>query len=134
MSALPQPKTDPRLARQRAKRTASERLRQHRSRRNPVFVARATEAATVLGINVVLIGGCLFTLSSMLPQQLTQQAKLREIRGEVSQTSEHVDQLKQSHDRSLIPEMSRRISEEQGYLIRKNKRNLVWLKPTDSKN
>jgi len=99
-------------------------------RKNPKFVARTTETATILGVNVLLIGTCLYTLGNMLPHQLTQEAKLQEIKGEVSRTSARIEQLKQSHERSLIPEESRRISEEQGHLIRKNKRNLVWVKPT----
>ncbi|WP_299404526.1 hypothetical protein [Acaryochloris sp. IP29b_bin.148] len=126
MSALSQPKPVPRSTRKPARRVASQR----RPRKHPKFAARATETAIVLGVNVVLIGTCLHTLGNMLPQQLTQQAKLQEIKGEVSRTTAHIEQLKQTHQRSLDPEVSRRISEEQGHLIRKNKRNLVWIKPT----
>lgn len=127
MSALSQPKSAPHHRRSTAQRT----VRKHRPRKNPRFLARTTETATVLGVNVILIGTCLYTLSNMLPHQLTQQAKLQEIKGEVSRTTEHIEQLKQAHKRSLTPEVSRRISEEQGHLIRKNKRNLVWIKPTE---
>jgi|GEM_PF-3359454 len=127
MSALSQPKSAPRHLRSTAQRAA----RKHRPRKNPKFFARTTETATVLGVNVILIGTCLYTLSHMLPHQLTQQAKLQEIKGEVSRTTEQIEQLKRAHERSLTPEVSRRISEEQGHLIRKNKRNLVWIKPTE---
>lgn len=127
MSALSQPKSDPRPPRKMIQRSARKR----RPRRHPKFIACTTEAATVLGVNVLLIGTCLHTLGNMLPHQLTQEAKLQEIKGEVSRTSAQIEQLKQSHERSLIPEVSRRISEEQGHLIRKNKRNLVWIKPTE---
>lgn len=132
MSALSQPKVDPRSARKRSTKTAKRRLRQPHARRNATFMTRATEATTILGVNVVLIGTCLYTLGNMLPHQLTQQAKLEEIKGEVHRTTEHVNQLKESHKRSLTPSASRRISEEQGYLIGKNKRNLVWLKPSQT--
>ncbi|WP_299491823.1 hypothetical protein [Acaryochloris sp. IP29b_bin.137] len=125
MNALTQPKSAPRPLRTSHRRKARTR----RSRNKPMFMARATEAATVLGVNLVLIGACLSTLGNMLPHQLTQEAKLQEIKGEVSRTSNHIEQLKQAHQRSLIPEVSRRISEDQGHLIRTNKRNLVWLRP-----
>lgn len=127
MSALSQPQPAPRPTRTTARRAANKR----RLRNHPRFVARTTETAMVLGINVILIGTCLYTLGNMLPQQLTQQAKLQEIKGEVTRTTARIEQLKQAHTRSLIPEVSRRISEEQGHLIRKNKRSLVWIKPTE---
>ncbi|KAI9135350.1 hypothetical protein ON05_020355 [Acaryochloris sp. CCMEE 5410] len=124
MSALSQPKSSP--TRKMKQRSARKR----HPRRRPKFVARTTETATVLGINVLLIGSCLYTLGNMLPHQLTQEAKLQEIKGEVSRTSAHIEALKHSHEQSMVPEVSRRMSEEQGHLIRKNKRNLVWIKPT----
>jgi hypothetical protein len=129
MSASSQPKSVPHPSRKSAKRAARKRLRQRHSRQHAKFTARATETATVLGVNVMLIGFCLYTLGNMLPHQLTQQAKLQEIKGEVNRTAENVRQLKHSYDRSLTPEASHRIAEEQGHLIAKNKRNLVWMKP-----
>lgn len=125
MSALTQPKSAPR-PRSKSHRRKARKLQ---SRSQPLFVARATETATVLGVNLALIGTCLYTLGNLLPHQLTQEAKLQEIKGEVSRTTNHIEQLKQDHQRSLIPEVSRRMSEEQGHLIRTNKRNLVWIKP-----
>ncbi|WP_235107147.1 MULTISPECIES: hypothetical protein [Acaryochloris] len=126
MSALSQPKPDPRPTRKMKQRSARKR----HPRKSSKFAARTTETATILGVNVLLIGTCLYTLSNMLPHQLTQEAKLQEIKGEVSRTSAQVEALKHSHEQSLVPEVSRRMSEEHGHLIRKNKRNLVWIKPT----
>lgn len=128
MSALPQPKSAPRSPRKSHQRKA----RKLHPRNQPKFVVRATETATVLGVNLALIGTCLYTLGNMLPHQLTQEAKLQEIKGEVNRTTHQIEQLKEAHERSLIPEVSRRISEDQGHLIRSNKRNIVWIKPKPS--
>ncbi|NJK30209.1 MAG: hypothetical protein HC790_08650 [Acaryochloridaceae cyanobacterium CSU_3_4] len=134
MSALPQAKPIPRPLLKGAEQTARKRLHRRYSRQHAKFTARATETATVLGVNAMLIGACLYTLGNMLPHQLTQQAKLQEIKGEVNRTAEHVQELKHSYDRSLTPEASRRIAEEQGHLIAKNKRNVVWIQPESTQH
>lgn len=126
MSALPRPKSA-----SRPPRPLRRKARKRPAHPKPIFLARAIETTAVLGINITLIGTCLYTVGNMLPHQLTQEAKLQEMKGEIDRTANHIEQLKQSHQQSLTPKVSRQIAEEQGHLIRKNKRNLVWIKPND---
>lgn len=113
---------------QRPSRATKLRSRHYSSRKRNHNRALALEATTVLGFNALLIGVGLYTLTQLVPHQLTQQAKLREMHLEVNRVSDHIHQLEQSYARSLTASGTARVVEEQGHLIHHKKKDIVWVK------
>jgi Pyruvate/2-oxoacid:ferredoxin oxidoreductase gamma subunit len=111
-----------RLARQRQLAQKNQnRFKEERSTSTPValdYKARVWESGLILGMNVVLIGTALVTLANLLPNQLTQRAKLKEISREESQVAQNLQALQQTYQRSQSPETAQRIAQEQGSLMR----------------
>ena len=133
MSALPNSIPAPRdrrsksqtdqLARRRQQAKKNQNRFQERSVSTPVvndYKARIWESGLILGMNVLLIGTALVTLANLVPNQLTQQAKLKEISREESQVAQNLQELQQSYQRSQSPETAQRIAQEQGSLMRAN--------------
>jgi hypothetical protein len=132
MSALPNPTPAPRrrsksqsdqLARRRQLAQKNQN-RFEKERPTPVaandYVARIWESGLILGMNVVLIGTALVTLANLVPNQMTQRAKLKEISREESQVAQNLQELQQTYQRSQSPETAQRIAQEQGSLMRAN--------------
>ncbi|NJK42027.1 MAG: hypothetical protein HC934_13170 [Acaryochloridaceae cyanobacterium SU_2_1] len=126
MNALSEPKIETQRPLKQRRKSVSRNRRHQRI--SSSFAGRFAEASLVLGVNLSLIGVCLYTLSQLFPHQLTQQAKLRSLESEVQQKIETIEELQKSYAQSLDPELSRRIAEEQSHLIPQTKRNLVWVK------
>jgi hypothetical protein len=131
MSALPNSIPAPRdrrsksqtdqLARRRQKAKKNQNRFEERSSSAPVvndYKARLWESGLILGMNVVLIGTALVTLANLVPNQLTQRAKLKEISREESQVAQNLQELQQTYQRSQSPETAERIAQEQGSLMR----------------
>jgi phosphoribosylformylglycinamidine (FGAM) synthase-like amidotransferase family enzyme len=88
------------------------------------------ESATILGINLVLIGTAIFTLANLLPQQLTRNQKLQEVRLEEAQVTNRINELNQDLQRSQNPQVERRIAEEYGSFMRADQHQVVLMEPT----
>lgn len=82
------------------------------------YAARLWESGFILGMNVVLIGTALVTLAHLVPYQLAQREKLKEITREESQVAQSLQELQQTYQRSQTPETAQRIAQEQGSLMR----------------
>jgi cytoskeletal protein RodZ len=80
--------------------------------------ARIWESGLVLGMNAVLISTALVTLAQLVPYQLTQREKLKEINREESQVAQNLQELQETFKRSQSPETAQRIAQEQGSLMR----------------
>jgi cytoskeletal protein RodZ len=135
MSALPNPVPNAR----------SQRLGQHKAARaqrrlqsvsHPVRSgatqptsqrAHFWESSLILGMNGVLIGTALITLAQLIPFQVTQQAKLKEISAEQAQVSQNLQRLKQDYQRGQLPESALRIAEDQGNLMKANRKQIYWM-------
>jgi hypothetical protein len=107
------------LQRQLAQKNQN-RSKEERSTSTPLaqdYRARVWESGLILGMNVVLIATALVTLSNLVPNQLTQRAKLKEISREESQVAQNLQALQQTYQRGQSPEMAQRIAQEQGSLM-----------------
>jgi hypothetical protein len=127
MSALPRPVSNPARSRPRslplgdtAQVNAQAIARRHTSQ--IIF-----ESTAILGVNLVLIGTAVFTLANLIPQQLTQNQKLQEVRLEEVQVANQIQDLNQAHERSQDPQVQRRIAEEQGSFMRADKQQVVLM-------
>ncbi len=130
MSALPNPSPAPRrrsksqsdqLARRRKLSQEKNRFQQENRSTSAVvndYASRIWESGFILGMNGVLIGTALVTLANLVPNQLSQHAKLKEISREESQVAQNLQELQQTYQRSQSPETAQRIAQEQGSLMR----------------
>jgi hypothetical protein len=135
MSALPNPA--PKSRNQRLdKRKLGQMQRRLRSVPDQarVEVTRPTsqrahlwESGLILGMNTVLISTALVTLAQLIPFQLTQQAKLKEISAEQTQVKQNLQRLKQDYQRGQSPESALRIAEDQGNLMKANRKQIYWM-------
>jgi hypothetical protein len=82
--------------------------------------ARIWESGLVLGMNAVLISTAVVTLANLVPYQLTQREKLKEISREESQVAQNLQTLQETYKRSQSPETAQRIAQEQGSLMKAN--------------
>jgi hypothetical protein len=83
------------------------------------------ESGMVLGVNVVLISTALVTLTHLVPFQLSQHAKLKEIRAEESSLSQDIRALEQSYAQNQTPEAAQRVAQQQGNLMPINHLSVV---------
>jgi Pyruvate/2-oxoacid:ferredoxin oxidoreductase gamma subunit len=97
------------------------------------YKARVWESGLILGMNVVLIGTALVTLANLVPNQLTQRAKLKEISREESQVAQNLQALQQTYQRGQSPEMAQRIAQEQGSLMRADQLKVFQIPQGDQK-
>jgi hypothetical protein len=135
MSALPNP--TPKARNRRLEKRNPARA-QHRLRAVPEHVRGETaqptsqrvhswESGLILGMNAVLMGTALVTLVQLIPFQITQQAKLKEIRAEEAQVRQNLQRLKQDYQRGQSPESALRIAEDQGNLMKANRKQIYWM-------
>jgi hypothetical protein len=89
--------------------------------------AQLWESGVMLGMNILLMGTAITTLAHLIPHQMTQQAKLQELRSEESHMAQNLENLKQDYERSKSPEMAQRIAQEQGNLMRVNQKRVLWI-------
>jgi hypothetical protein len=147
MSALPKsasspqsrgPKDQEKLSALRQKRAAAKRPPKEKQEVKSKVAAIAKdhpltllwESSAILGVNVLLLGTAIVTLVNLIPNQMTQQAKLQELRAEESSISKNLQQLKQDYERNQTPEMAQRIAQEQGNLLRANQKQVILITPT----
>jgi cell division protein FtsB len=87
------------------------------------------ESGMILGVNTVLISTAIVTLAHLVPHQLTQHAKLRQIRAEESSLSQDIQQLKQNYEQNLSPEAAQRVAQQQGNLMPADQVTVVLTNP-----
>ncbi len=83
------------------------------------------ESGMILGVNVVLISTALVTLTHLVPFQLSQHAKLKEIRAEESSLSQDIKALEQNYAQNQTPEAAQRVAQQQGNLMPLNHLSVV---------
>ncbi len=81
----------------------------------------------MLGMNILMMGTAIATLAHLIPHQMTQQAKLQELRFEESSMAQNLKDLKQEYEQSKSPEMAQRIAQEQGNLMRANQKRVFYI-------
>jgi hypothetical protein len=87
------------------------------------------ESGMVLGVNAVLIGTAIITLTHLVPYQLRQHDKLKEIRAEESSLSQNIQALEQSYEQNKSPEAAQRVAQQQGNLMPPNHMNVILTEP-----
>jgi cell division protein FtsB len=135
MSALPNPIPPSRkaqrqsaLAAQRAQRLSGSKA----IKTSPEARSASTklwESGMVLGINAVLISTAIVTLVNLVPHQLTQHAKLKQIRAEESSLAQDIQVLQQNYEQNMSPEAAQRVAQQQGNLMPANRVNVVLTHP-----
>lgn len=146
MGALPNPVSSSRSVRAQERQSQSARRQTQPPTKRPARKlslnadtltkghprAQFWESGVMLGVNVVLMGTAIVTLTHLIPYQMTQQAKLQELRSEESNMAQSLENLKQEYERSKSPEVAQRIAQEQGNLMRINQKR-VFLIPSGQK-
>jgi hypothetical protein len=141
MSALPNPVPPSRkaqrqsaLAAQRAQRLLGNATKTSSISKNSADIRPAStklwESGMVLGVNTVLISTAIVTLSHLVPHQLTQHAKLKQIRAEQSSLAQDIQTLQQNYEQNMSPEAAQRVAQQQGNLMPANQVNVVLTHPT----
>jgi len=107
---------------------------QKRRQRRLSYRAVAGETVAKLAVNIVLSAAAVAGLSQLLPFHLSQQAKLREVRGEVQRAEERVNHLRADFSRSFDSRQAESVMQEQSYLVNPTKRQIVWQGSTKDDN
>ncbi len=88
------------------------------------------ESGMVIGVNTILIGTAIATLAHLVPHQLTQHAKLKQIRAEESSLAQDIQTLQQNYEQNMSPEAAQRVAQQQGNLMPANQVNVVLTHPS----
>jgi hypothetical protein len=102
-----------------------------RPRRNP-HQAVVFENGFKLGVNCLLSVIALSALVKLVPYNLAQQAKLKEIRIEVAEIEGRVDHLQAELNRQFDPQQAMSVMQEESIRVDPRQRQIVWVAPTDS--
>lgn len=124
MNALPLPQPPESPKRRRAphstRRTRPQQQQAVRSNRT-----LAAEAIAKLGVNVVISSAAIAALVQLIPQSISQQAKLKEIQSEVQIAETRVTRLKAEFNRYFDPQQATAIVQEQTNRADPNQRLVV---------
>lgn len=138
MSALPSPVPEKRSASSQAKLAARRQKlieqegRQHlrsvgKSQGTPPTPTPIWESGTKLSINLLIIGTAVVTLFNLMPDQLTQRSKLKQLRAEENLMKEQVESLQNYYQRSQDQDVAQKIAEEHGYLVRPSQQQIILI-------
>ncbi|MEC4984942.1 MAG: hypothetical protein SAJ37_18810 [Oscillatoria sp. PMC 1068.18] len=115
-----------------------EEPRRRATRRRPRHRRRYSQGAVVAEITVkimvngVLSAAAIAALLKLVPYNLSQQAKLREVSTEVKRTEERVNDLRARFSYSFDPHQTKNIMQEETGRVQPNQLRVVWLeKKTD---
>ncbi|MBD1870701.1 hypothetical protein H6F88_21015 [Oculatella sp. FACHB-28] len=114
-----------------AQRSVPRTRRQPQQRHQPHQVV-ATEVGVKLAVNVVLAIAAVSALVKLIPYNLTQQAKLRELTTEVAAVEGRVDQIQTDFNRHFDPRQATSVMQEQTSRIEPGQRPIVWVDPPSS--
>lgn len=99
------------------------------ARRQHSQTSQFWETIALLTVSVLLSSVAIVSLYKMISLQVSQQAKLREVRSEVNRVEARVNRLQAQYDRNHDPQESSRIVEEQSSLIEAQQLRVVWVQP-----
>ncbi|NJL38194.1 MAG: hypothetical protein HC899_16705 [Leptolyngbyaceae cyanobacterium SM1_4_3] len=117
-----------------ARRTVPRSRRSPQPRSQPHQVV-ATEVGVKLAVNLVLAIAAISALIKLIPYNLTQQAKLRELTTEVAAVEGRVNQVQTDFNRHFDPRQATSVMQEQTSRIQPGQRPIVWVNPpSDSTN
>lgn len=95
-------------------------LRNQRRQRRHSYQSVVGETTAKLAVNFVLSAAAIAGLAQLLPYHLSQQAKLREIRTEVTRTEQRLQTLRADFHRSFDPGQAKSVMQEQSYRVDAN--------------
>ena len=95
-------------------------LRNQRRQRRHSYQTVVGETTAKLAVNLVLSAAAIAGLVQLLPYHLSQQAKLRELRTEVTGTEERLKSLRADFHRSFDPGQAKSVMQEQSYRVDAN--------------
>ncbi len=101
-----------------------QRRQQQQQTQNRVL---AIETSMKIAMNVLISGVALTTLFTVIPNRMSQQQKLQELRAEVGITENRVNQLKTDFNRAFDPGQERQIAQEQTHFSDPHRTPIVWL-------
>ncbi len=125
MNALQQPR--PPLETVEPRRAKPHRKIRQRRRSHP-YQGMAIENTAKLVVNMVLVAGAVAALVKLLPYNISQQAKLKEISTEVKLTESRVAELQTEFNRSFDPQEAKKIMAEQSNRVDPRQRPIFLLK------
>jgi cell division protein FtsB len=99
-----------------------------RKRRNP-HRAIAIETGFKLGVNGVLVIVAVSALVKLVPYNLAQQSKLKEIRTEVAELEGRVDHLQAALSRWFDPQQAMNVMQTESHRVDPQQRQILWLPP-----
>jgi len=108
------------------KRATHPRRRSHRQSSHR---ATALEAGAKLAVNCFLAIAALSALVKLVPQNVSQQAKLQNIRMEVSAVESRVNLLQADFSRRFDPNQVNSVMREQSGRISPGQRQVIWVTP-----
>jgi len=106
------------------RRRMAQRHQRHQRRHS--YQAVVGETTARLAVNVVLCAAAIAGLVRLLPYHLSQQAKERELRTELTRTEERVKGLRTDFSRSFDAGQSKSVMQEQSYRVDPNQRPVSW--------
>jgi hypothetical protein len=71
-------------------------------------------------------------LVRLVPYNMMQSTKLKELRTEVAEVEGRVDVLRAEFKRNFDPQQALNVMQEQSARMHPNQRQIIWLTPTDS--
>jgi hypothetical protein len=96
------------------------------------YRAIASEVGLKLSVNMVLALVAVSALFRLLPYNLAQKQKIRELDHQVTSTEERVEQLEADFNRYFDPRQTRSVMQEQNNRIYPNQRQVIWTNSSDS--
>lgn len=111
-------------------RRVGDRVR--RSSRRSSHQSIAIEATARLGINLVLGIAAISALVKLVPYNMVQEAKLKELQAEVSEVEGRVDRLQAEFNHHFDPKQSISVMQEQSVRMHPNQRKIFWVTPSSS--
>ncbi len=100
-----------------------------RTQRQSSQRATALEASAKLTVNCFLAIAALTALVKLVPQNLSQQAKLKHIRTEVAVVESRVNLLQADFNRRFDPNQVNSVMREQSSRVSPGQRQVIWVAP-----
>ena len=108
---------------------ARQRVVRRRKRSNPHY-AIAIETSFKLGVNAVLAIVAVSALVKLIPYNLAQQSKLKEIKTEVTALEGRVARLQADLNRQFDPQQAMSVMQAESNRVDPMQRQILWLQPT----
>lgn len=128
MNAL-QPPSRPSSSASSSRQVAPRKRRM--SRRN-LHRAIAFEASVKIGVNLVLAITAVSALVRLVPYNMAQQQRLKELQVEVAAMEEQVAALRAEFDRHFDPQQAMSVMQEQSARVNPNQRQVFWMAPSNT--